>query len=343
MPDCRSCGGQLLPGALACSHCHALVHADRLKVLAREASEATDPTERLRLWREALDLLPHGSRQAEAIRARIAQDVQAVDTSPAPDDRSWLGRLAGAGGALGTAALVLWKLKAFVFLALTKGKVLLLGLTKWKMMVSMFVSLGVYWAAFGWRFAVGLLASLYVHEMGHVFALQRYGIRASAPMFVPGLGAFVRLDQYPQTVREDARVGLAGPVWGIAAALFAWGVGVAAGWPSWVAVGKVGGWLNLFNLIPFWQLDGSRGLRALDRTQRWLLLAVVAGMWMLTGDGILILIGAVLAFRIATDTPPDEPSWDLFLTFAAVLAIGSGMTLIDVPGLDGTSRGTVGP
>ena len=64
----------------------------------------------------------------------------------------------------------------------------------------------------GIGFGVGLIASIYVHEMGHVFALRLYGIRATAPMFVPGLGALVRLHQYPIDAREDARVGLAGPV-----------------------------------------------------------------------------------------------------------------------------------
>ncbi len=57
--------------------------------------------------------------------------------------------------------------------------------------------------------------------MGHVAALHRYGIPASAPTFIPGLGALVRLKQHPASPKEDARVGLAGPIWGLAAAAFA--------------------------------------------------------------------------------------------------------------------------
>lgn len=329
---CSSCGAEILGGAVVCLQCRALVHADQLKQLAARATAATDPSESLRLWREALDLLPPGSRQASIIQERIRLGVERVDAGE-PEPTGWLGRLSGAGGALGTAAFLAWKFKAVVLLAATKGKLLLLGLTKWKMMASMFLSLGVYWTVFGWKFAVGLMVSLYIHEMGHVFALQRYGIRASAPMFVPGLGAFVRLDQYPQSAKEDATIGLAGPVWGIAAALVALAVGTALDWPAWVAIGKVGGWLNLFNLIPVWQLDGSRGLRVLDRLQRLLLLAVTTGMWLLTGDGLLILIGAVMAWRIWRDEADPDGDVGLFITFAGVLTIGSAMTLIDVPGL----------
>lgn len=329
---CTTCGTELLPGAVVCLQCHALVYAEELKGLASEATATTDPTEALRLWREALDLLPHGSRQAAVIQEKIRQGVERVDAGET-EPTGWLGRLSGAGGAIGTVAFLAWKFKAVVFLAATKGKLPLLGLTKWKMMASMFLSLGVYWTVFGWKFAVGLMVSLYIHEMGHVFALQRYGIRASAPMFVPGLGAYVRLDQYPQSAKEDATIGLAGPVWGIAAALVAWAIGSALDWPAWVAIGKVGGWLNLFNLVPIWQLDGSRGLRVLDRLQRLLLLAITAGMWLVTADGMLILIGAVMAWRIWRDEPDPDGDVGLFATFAGVLAIGSAMTLIDVPGL----------
>lgn len=325
--QCASCDAVLAPFALACGSCHALVHAERLKALAAEAEAASNPTDALSAWRSALELLPPQSRQAETVRGRIAARVEELD---APDS-SW--NLSRAGGAVGGAAFVVWKFKAFFLLALTKGKLLLLGLTKWKMMASMFLSLGVYWAAFGWKFAVGLIVSLYVHEMGHVYALQRYGIRASAPMFIPGLGAVVRLEQYPQSPGEEARTGLAGPMWGISAAVAALGIGWTMDWPSWVAIGSVGGWLNLFNLIPVWQLDGARGLKALDRLQRGLLFAATALLYLVTADGILLLIGAVLAWKLWVDRPPEEGNWELWGQFTLVLAIGAAMTTIEVPGL----------
>ncbi|HSR09007.1 MAG TPA: site-2 protease family protein, partial [Bryobacteraceae bacterium] len=117
-------------------------------------------------------------------------------------------------GVIGTIAALLANFKTVGLLILTKGKLVLLGLTKLNTLLSMLVSIGFYWAIYGWKFGLGFVLSIYVHEMGHVMALARYGIPASAPMFIPGLGAFVRLKAYPASAGEDARVGLAGPLWG---------------------------------------------------------------------------------------------------------------------------------
>src|SRR6266536_2067522 len=44
--------------------------------------------------------------------------------------------------------------RSIIFL-LTKGKLLLLGLTKASTLFSMILSLGVYWQVFGWKWALG--------------------------------------------------------------------------------------------------------------------------------------------------------------------------------------------
>src|SRR6185295_6272463 len=137
----------------------------------------------------------------------------------------------------GAVGALLAKFKWVVLFLLGKGKILLAGLLKAPTFLSMALALGVYATAFGWKFALGLVVSIYVHEMGHVVWLRRYGIPATAPMFVPGLGAFVRLNQRPATVGEDARVGLAGPVWGAAAAIGALAAGVGFESPLLVAIG----------------------------------------------------------------------------------------------------------
>src|SRR5204862_5456159 len=115
-------------------------------------------------------------------------------------------------------ALLLVKFKSVLLIVLTKGKFLLLGLTKLPTLLSMLAWIGVYWSLWGWRFALGMGVSIYIHEMGHVWMLRRFGIRATAPMFIPGFGALVRLQQHPTTVVADARIGLAGPVWALGAA-----------------------------------------------------------------------------------------------------------------------------
>jgi Zn-dependent protease len=174
----------------------------------------------------------------------------------------------------------------------------LVGLTKLPTLLSMllYTRLG---GGGGVAFGVGLVACIYVHEVGHVAALRRYGIAASAPMFVPGLGALVRMKQYPSDAHEEARTALAGPLWGLGASLAAAVLGYLAAWPSALAVGSLSARLNLFNLIPVWQLDGSRGLRALSRSERVILgliglaLGVQLEQWMPAIVGALTLARAL--------------------------------------------------
>ena len=99
---------------------------------------------------------------------------------------------------LGAIGVLLAKFKWVILALLGKGKVLLVGLAQAKTFLSMGIALAVYASFYGWKFALGLIASIYVHEMGHVVWLRRYGIAATAPMFIPGFGAFVRLKHAPR-------------------------------------------------------------------------------------------------------------------------------------------------
>jgi hypothetical protein len=211
---CAQCGTEVAPSRLSCPICHSLVHSAELKELALTAAAAEargDLVEELVTWRQTLALLPPGSRQLDQIARKVDELSRRVDASPQTAESPSTGRLWKGGGALATAGLLAWKLKGVLVLLATKGKLLFLGLTKASTLFSMVLSLGVYWTAFGWSLALGLILSIYVHEMGHVAALQQFGIRASFPMFIPGVGAVVRLQQHLANASEDARVGLAGP------------------------------------------------------------------------------------------------------------------------------------
>jgi Zn-dependent protease len=321
------------PSLLACPACHRLVHADELTRLAADAAKAAEPADALAKWRRALELLPPASEQSKTIGARVVALSDQISRTPGaraaaePAGTS----LAARAGALGALALLAWKFKAAIAFALTKGKFLLAGLTKLPTLFSMLLSLGVYWAAWGWAFALGLLVSLYVHEMGHVAALRRYGIRATAPMFVPGLGAYVRMDQYPATGSEDARVGLAGPIYGLGAALAALAIHFATGSAYWAAIARVGAWLNLFNLLPLWQLDGGRGFRALSRGQRVIALVVLLVAWVATHEGLLLLLalGAGLRVFSAADAPAEGDDVAL-VQYGGLVAVLAGLSRLPV-------------
>jgi Zn-dependent protease len=229
---------------------------------------------------------------------------------------------------VGVIALLLWKLKFILVFIATKAKLLLLGLSKSTTLFTMLLSLGVYWAAWGWQFGLGVVLSIYVHEMGHVAALRKFGIRATAPMFLPGIGAMVRLHQYPQTAREDARVGLAGPLWGLGASVATLAIYYATQYPVIAAIATVGAWINLLNLLPVWQLDGARGFRSLSRPQRWTALAVIAATWLLTQEGLLVLLGIGAAFQcFAKDAPENGDARGLiaYVGLVVSLALLSGI------------------
>ena len=143
--------------------------------------------------------------------------------------------------------------------------------------------------------------------MGHVMALRKYNIAASAPMFIPFFGAFVRMKQYPGNVGEDARVGLAGPIWGLGSAIAAWLAAITTGLPVWYAIAHTAAWLNLFNLLPIWQLDGGRGFRALTRKQRGIAAGVAIAIWAFTHQTILLLIALGAGYRLfSRDYPADD-------------------------------------
>ena len=297
---CRACVSEIGPAMLACPACGWLVHGDRLRSLSERAEHATAAQalpDALAAWREALDLLPSGSGQHAAVVERMQALSLRIDAEPAATPHAAPGWLRG-GGPLAMLGLLLWKLKVVLAVAFGKGKLLLVGLTKATTLLSMLASFGVYWSEWGWRYAAGLIASMYVHEIGHVDRLRRFGIAASAPMFIPGFGAMVRATQRPVDAREDARVGLAGPLWGLGAALVALALHVATGWVSFAAVARSGAWLNLFNLLTVFPLDGGRGLHALARPGRLLVAAALAAKWAITREGLLLLLLVVTIGRM---------------------------------------------
>jgi Zn-dependent protease len=130
----------------------------------------------------------------------------------------------------------------------------------------------------------------------------------------------VRLKQYPVDAREDARVGLAGPEWGCAASIAAMIIGFALGNSTALAVGSLAASINLFNLIPFWQLDGARGFRALDARQRGIVLALAAGAALVTGQVMGWVVCAVGGLRLRADLPPQGDA-RAFRSFAGLVVV----------------------
>jgi Zn-dependent protease len=304
---------------------------EQITIEAKSAGMRGDRSEELRLWRSALDLVPPASDEYAAIRNRVQALSRSLDSGPAEPGHAhrpaWLKVL----GPLAPALLLLWKFKGIALAILSKGKLLLFGLGKFSTFSTMLLSLGAYWALYGWWFGLGLVLSIYVHEMGHVYALRKFGFAASAPTFIPLLGAFVRMKQHPVSPYEDARVGLAGPIWGTAAAIGAFVVYIATGMGVIGVIAHFAAWLNLFNLIPVWQLDGGRGMRALSRMQRGILLAVMVACWAVTQEGFLLILAALTTWRLFTRDWPEEGDRTALIEFSGLIAVLSILMTVPTP------------
>jgi Zn-dependent protease len=184
-----------------------------------------------------------------------------------------------AGSALAGAGALIAK-----FAAQLKG--LLFLLPKAKLLVtagSALVSVAAYSLIWGWQFAIGFVLLLFIHEMGHVIQLRREGIRASAPTFIPFLGAVIASRSLGDDAYAEAKVGLAGPILGTLGAGACLAIGELSGSGLLMALAYVGFLINLFNLIPVVPLDGGRAMAAMAP---WL--------WFV---GFGVIVAAAIAFH----------------------------------------------
>ena len=231
-----------------------------------------------------------------------------------------------------------------MFLA-SKGKALLLLAPKLKLLTtsaSMLVSVAAYALIWGWRFAVGVVLLLFVHELGHVLQLRREGIKASAPLFIPFLGAVVGMKELPNDAAAEARVGLAGPVLGTIGCLAPLAVWALTGEELFQALAFTGFFLNLFNLLPVPPLDGGRAVAALSP---WMWLAGFAALVALAfvfPNPIMLLILLVGGFetyrRFKRRKDPAAREYHRVRprTRAAVAVVYLGLAALLVVGMDAT-------
>jgi Zn-dependent protease len=189
------------------------------------------------------------------------------------------------GSALAAIAAVVAKFFAAikgVLVLLPKAKLLTTGGTA-------LVSVAAYSLWWGWTFAAGFVLLLFVHEMGHVIQLRREGIKATAPMFVPFLGAAVMMKQMPDDALAEARVGLAGPVLGTVGAGACLAIAELTNSDMLRALAYVAFFLNLINLIPVVPFDGGRAMAAMAPWLWFVGLGALVAMLLLVGNPFLLI------------------------------------------------------
>jgi len=160
---------------------------------------------------------------------------------------------------------------------------------------AVFVAFGGYTLIWGWKFALGVIVLIFVHEMGHFLEAAREHLHPSWPVFIPFLGAYVKHTR--GNPWQTTRVAIAGPIVGGLGALMCFLVGKSESSDLLIALGYFGFFINLINLLPFGILDGG----SVWRSTRWLWLgggrdkAIVSGL-LYAMTAVLLAIGAYAAY-----------------------------------------------
>lgn len=178
------------------------------------------------------------------------------------------------------------------------GKILTTGGT-------MVLSVVTYAFIYGWKYAVGLVGLIFIHEMGHYLAAKQKGLDVGAPVFIPFVGAWIALKEMPRDAETEAYVGFGGPLLGTIGALLCYFA--AREWNNTLllAISYSGFFINLFNLIPIPPLDGGRITGVLS-PRVWLLgLPILVAVFIYHPNPLLIFI-AILAIPQVWKTFKDK-------------------------------------
>ena len=295
-------------------------HLNQIGAAAATAESEGRVADARALWLSALPWLPEDSSQAEQVRQHIGT-LEGRQSAEDARQAKWKKRL----GPLFPLFVAVVKLKSFFFL-----------IFKLKFLLGFIGYFGLYWALFGWKFALGFILSLLVHEMGHYVVIRRRGLKADLPVLLPGLGAYVRWYNDGLPLNELAWIALAGPVWGLGAAVACLGLFVWTHHPVFQALAYTGALINLVNLIPVFWFDGAQATYALNRLGRGLLLASCILFFGLMHEGVFLFLAAGMGWRMFTQDAPEENSVSTLTIYLALLiALGAFLYFVPDPGAIG--------
>ena len=317
--NCKRCSHELAPGALVCERCHALVHSEELERLSTDAKmleSRGDLQQAAEKWLAALRLLPPASTQADWIKqhARTLDAAQADEPCDSAPGRG--------------------PTDLFPEVAL-KNRAPVTSPFKWTSILSFLAFVAIYSAGAGAKFGIGFAVLILIHEMGHFVDIKRRGLPADMPIFLPGLGAYVRWQALGVPLETRAAVSLAGPLAGffasVACAVLWWQTGN----PLWAALARSGAVLNLLNLIPIWVLDGGQAALALSKTERIVLMTAAVVLALALRQRLFFLVAAGAGYRaVFGGDLPAHPSRATTIYFLVVLtALGVIIRLMPGQGL----------
>jgi Zn-dependent protease len=311
---CARCNRPVSAGSLACPYCQTLVHGDEIEQLAAHAraleAHGDLPAARER-WLACLPLLPPESQHAQWIRRHTSELERGIHSGQSTQAGShprprWVEKL----GPLGPILLAFWKLKP---------------------LLSFLAFFGLYWQMWGMKFGLGFAVLVLLHELGHFIDIKRRGLPADMPMFVPGLGAYVKWNAMGVPLETRAAISLAGPLAGFFASAICTVLWFQTGYGLWAALGRTSAWFNALNLIPLWIFDGSKGILPLSRVERVVVLVVSAALGYALGEWVFGLVAIGTGVRLFTRDAPPEHNNSIAAYFVFVVT-GLAFILWLVPG-----------
>jgi len=258
---------------------------DRLSALAKELEAKGQLQAAREQWLACLPLLPRDSKQAHWIRDHALQlDLRAdamEQINRTSDESGWVRNL--------------------------------------RPLLTLIPFVWIYALAYGPAFGVGFALLVLVHEMGHFIDIKLRGLPADMPVFLPGLGAYVRWRALGVSLQTRAAVSLAGPLAGLIGSLVCWAIWLKTGDGLWASLARASAWLNLLNLVPVWILDGGQAALALSRVERIVLLVASLGLLAVFREPVFIVIAAGALFRVFLKDYPERPSPGITFYFVSVL------------------------
>ena len=170
----------------------------------------------------------------------------------------------------------------------------------------------------GWIWALAGVVGVFVHEYGHVLAINAAGVGPGRIRIIPFVGGAATMQRTPDSDFKGVLIALDGPSFGLIAAIPFFLLAHQTGDGRWLGGAFFIGLINLINLAPAPPLDGSKALGpALARIHPLVekaalilvglvavVLAVRTGNWIF---GAFVGIATLGAIRARTLRAPARP------------------------------------
>lgn len=354
--QCPYCKKELDNEQTRCWRCGADLAGPQSRIPATDGSEVSatepDPWSASPAWDDPLPRRPSVESSGVSGSPSVPVSEKTLAPSVGPPTDSEMTSIQGRGttetppaltvrsgpsgrGPLITALLVLGALalkgKGILLFLLGKAK-LLLGLFKLKSLLvmvksggSMLIMVWAYALLWPWQFALGATLLLLVHELGHALVLRHLGVKFSAPIFIPFLGALIGLKEMPRDAAKEALMAYGGPFLGTVGAQVCFYLYFRTEQGVFLGLAQFGYMINLFNLLPFSPLDGGRIVGAIS-PRIWLLslpLLAVVGLYLHSFIVLLVaLVGLPRAIAAWRGQASDQPYYQVSKGSRLLAAVG---------------------